>query len=251
MTAKIIGSLYLVNIDITITNVTKADGPTVASITDGYYFISDDGQADDLLKAVEDAIAALGANFTGLTLDLTTDHKVRFTSAADNYVVTWVDTELRDWFRFTGASTNVPLAGTATGSRIHAGGVYDIASVLQDTPVRPTDITQLRADNREVHSVFVAHHDEWALRIGITGGPRDSAFGQWHDIDEAHNNMTLGWPYRFYFDDSIATSYAIPTNPLGYLTLRLDTRRAPYRPRVRFQNRYTNFEIDLRSFREV
>ena len=259
MTSRIVVKMDVVNQTIRLINTTESpDVIDDVAIPDGRFYILGDGTPEDLLKVINDAIAAADPFVDNINFTLNaSSHKVEINGqpgGEGNVNVDWTGASggdakaLQEYLRYVVTPTVVPEETLIVAVRIHAGGVYEIRSAIDDLPARHFDVNQNRFDRGQVEAVFTASHDDYRLAIGYVGGERDSTFSQFADVDDAHGYITQGWRFRWYFDDTNLSPYVEVANPNGYHILKLDTARSPFLPRVRGENRYNKFRLDLRCF---
>lgn len=251
MSQKLTGRLTVLSQTIKVKNVTTTTELNVA-LTDGLYFILNDLVTSiDLILHIKTAILAAHIDFA--TFEITVDQDTGIITLADTgavgFLITWAAaTDIRDWLRFSGATTSVPSGGSTSGARTHEFGFYPSRCAPEDIANRDVEAANLQADNGDVQTLTFADHSEHLLMFTILGGPYSDVWREFHAFDDFMAMAVQSIPYRWYHDTSVLAEYAFVVAATGFLQLVLKAS-VDWEPMTRGGRYYGDFEAELPSYR--
>jgi len=226
MSTRVIGFFTANSTDF---NIQRGEGGDLTdynvSLTDADWWPSGDASlstdgSGDLAAHIQDVVRALGAAIPFANFDCTVDTSTGIFSMnldpGETATLTWNDTDLRDWLRYSGATT--ALSSTpASGSRVHKRGFYPTRTTVVDLPIKPTPSTQSISDNGVVHTVSYATRIMRQFQFLFQGGPRDSVYREFQSMEDlVINHIAQGKRWRHYPDLTVLAAYAEVTEPKGY-----------------------------------
>jgi len=222
-TAKFLGRITLDSVSF---SVQRLNGGDLASypvtLTDGDYYLSDDGTATDLIKEIEDEVhTAGGAAWANFEMTITSAGLVGMKIGSGELgVLTWSTRgeELRDWLRYSGASENLSIT-YAYGDRCHAFGFYPAKCIVEDLPIQVETKSVSVADDGTIETHWYASRQQRAVRIRYAGGPESTSWVEMYALDDLWDDCwKVGREFRFYRDTATTTAWVRKTNPDGYRT---------------------------------
>jgi len=220
-----------------------------ASITGGLYYASDDGGSDDLIKAVNDAIAGSPdftagtlvwnkqtgtwslANFTGSTMRIrSSDPVTSATSPGGRAILDHLRIGLNGSGTFASNAIHTPADNLP-----HHGGFYPNLYMTEDRPKFEARVRQSVPDRGPVQTLSFGYIRKQIIGLRLAEGyPRRTGESEWRQLHNFMERHLKGIPFRFYPDRDNDVASALPfserVNPLGYHTLVIDAGRTSWEP---------------------
>ena len=260
---KITGVITLASAGFTVARLEGGDTATYnVSLTDGDWFVAGDDQTGDLIKEIEDKVKAVGggtpfANFECRLNTVTSIGQVDMVLAAgESATLTWGGhtgaTDVRDWLRFSGATTGLSQVA-ALGTRVHKTGFYPTYVTIEDLRHFPDLSTQSRSDSGVVNTVSYTSLTEHRLTVHADGNPQAGAFNEYHDLRWlVVNHLQQGKRFRYYRDRTVTAAYVEVTTPTGFFTL-VPILPLPFDPvnNQMSEGWYQHWEYDIDAFEYV
>jgi len=238
----------------------------------GWYYVSNDEAADDLIFNLEDAFltelasipyagslqrnlntttGVLSFDWTGAdTLLLKFEHP---TTPLTNPTSYFFHNALR--MTTTQSSTITFASGsptTVTGTRCHGYGLYPLRYLMSDLSEYQARVSQAVPDQGQVQTLRSAMLELYRLGIRTDiAYPRAALFNEYHALVDFLDNAASGRPFRVYPDKTVYTAYADASNPYGYRTWVLDKDSASWRPEPAVNNFYKVLDVDLKCWQWV
>jgi len=268
MTMRVTSQLVVESIGFRIVRTDIAGTLKDISLEDGSnYYVIGDGDGDvsvgpDILAHMQAKIRAASAEFLNFRVLLSADGLVQIATPAGSghtATLTWVagavdGTQLRDWFRYTGATLAITDDETvAEGDYIHQGGLYPnkFTVAIDDLPIDDPRTSQSVVDDGSlVNDISWAEPVKWFLRFSSLGFPYSLAGrNDFHALRSLMQHLSLGHKFRYYRDEDVTTEYAEGTNPTGWTLLQLDGASKGWRPTPVNGGIYNKFEKALEAWR--
>jgi len=251
MSQKLTGRHNVESQTINVRNDTTMNSFNVV-ITDGDYFVIDDGAADDLITVVGQAIAFEDPELStfGISLNQTTGIVTVSDGGSVGFTITWASAiAIRDILGFTGATTVIASGGSTAAATSHLFGFYPSCTAIDDIQDRTPETAHLVPDNDSVQGIWFGDQVNHTLTLAFDGGPRKLVSAEWEQMDDFMLRAMKGQTFRYYADVTVITAYVQVTNPDGFLQLVLDVVSATWAPRPRTGNFHGSFVQAMPSLR--
>lgn len=245
---KFLGSIPVVSWSFDIDTTTPSASETV-NLTDGDYYLSDDGGGDDLIAHLETKInaASVVVDTVAVAIDADGIITIQNTSDTTSYTITWTasGTTLRDVLRFSGSTTAFSDTA-ATGSRAARYFAHTDKPTRIDIPIDSKRMDLSEADDGTISGVDAGPVvTRYLAQVRYTGPHRSTtATGNLEFRDFFATTIGAVRKFRWYPDATVTTPWVELTNPFGYHVVKEKSMRE-YRPREVIRLDYRHYFLDF------
>lgn len=182
----------------------------------GNYYWRQDTTATDLATTIETLVQAAGAELANFHVLVASGMIGMRMGPGQTATVTWTNTTLRDWMRFSGAATAV-VDAYGYGSRQGMYIFYSDRRMSECRWVLDANSVQSVADSGLVESHFYGDRPRLLVGLQFPGGPYSAVWGDYHALRALWTDaLSQGRTCRIYRATGVHTAYAEQSNPLGY-----------------------------------
>lgn len=223
--------------------------PDTVTLTDGTYYLSDDGGADDLIAHLETQINAAPVVADTVAVSIDADGLVSIVNSSDTsaYTITWGanGAALQSVLRFSGATTGFSDTA-ATGSRAARYFAHTDRPTRVDIPIDRKNRQLDESDDGSMRATSVGPIITRYLAQVRYRGPHRTTTANGHTEFKDFFATTIGpgRTFRWYPDTTVTTAWAELTNPFGYHVVK-ERKLAEYQPREVIKNSYTWYLLNL------
>lgn len=208
------------------------------TIAAGGYYLTGEDDSEDVLKALNDAMAAGGAELgSQYDLSLTADYLVGGNNTSGGDDVTWT-------FSSAAAQSLADDIGIDSTFTISAGAIDDtsetgailppalwrpdvISAATSDFPLDQIDMSQSQSqDRKNLETLVYSIARGWRLEFGCVGSPLASVENEYHWLRRFWLLVSRGYAFRYYRDETVSAAYNPNRIGAGYSTLKIDASAA-------------------------